>query len=391
MRSASRASSRKRGIAGSIERPILIVMSAPVRLCVAFEPWSRHVDQIACLDRLAGLVVDELQSDSVPRRAVDQSQRLVARTHHVAIAPLAQRDQHVAQVPPACAHPVLGTRPAPTRVVLGRHEDACRSEATQPVRQRRPTDAEPGDEVVEAAHAVHDVTDDEHAPPVAEQVERLGDRAGPRWQPLPVDASLAARPTRSRPDPCGLGELLDPGHDPFHVEPVLLHASVDDALLLVGHAVDRVVQPPRRDPSGTRTPDRRLPSPRSVDRVAPDRRHVVVAADHAPLEDVLGLERRHDARRGPLADGVVGAVTDEAGAEGRPVGAVEPFGAAHLGREARRQPDVRHQRPHHRRRRRHVDRHRAVGQSAYFIGRSDGAGVNRERFWAGQLSSSSER
>ena len=120
MRSACRARSRKRGIAGSIDSPILIVMSAPSAR-VASNAGPGTCTRSACLDRLAGLGVDELQPHSVPRRAVDESQPARCpspstwRSPHSRSAISTLRRSH-----PFARHPVLGRGPAPSGVVLGR-------------------------------------------------------------------------------------------------------------------------------------------------------------------------------------------------------------------------------------------------------------------------------
>ena len=193
MRSAWRATSRKRGIDGSTDSPIWSVTAwasgehaASARRERPSRRRCRHVHQAVRFDRITGLGVDELQPHVMPRVTIDEAQAPLRVVEHVTVAPLAQGDQHVAQLPALVGQPVL-LAAAPAVGLIGRRgEDPGGDEATQPVRQRRPADPEAGDEVVEAAHPVHHVADDQDAPTVAEQVERPSHRARPSGQRLPV-------------------------------------------------------------------------------------------------------------------------------------------------------------------------------------------------------------
>ena len=135
--------------------------------------------QPARLDLVTGLGVDESEPHLVAGVAIDEPQPGVVVSEDMAVTPLAQGDQHVAQLPALGRQPVLLPGPAAVRLVRRRDEDARLHQAAQPICEGRSAHAEPAHEVVEAAHPVHHVTDHQDAPTIAEQVERPGHRARP--------------------------------------------------------------------------------------------------------------------------------------------------------------------------------------------------------------------
>ena len=92
------------------------------------------------------------------------------------VAPLAHGHHHVPQVAALFGEPVLRARRMIT--VGDAREDPVFDEAVQPLGEDVAGDAQARLEIVKAGHPEECVPDDEQAPPLAHDIEALGDRAG---------------------------------------------------------------------------------------------------------------------------------------------------------------------------------------------------------------------
>src|ERR1700676_2633339 len=93
-----------------------------------------------------------------------------------AIAPAHQGDQHRQELPALLAQKVLMALGA--LLVGARREDPFTDEGRQAVGENVRRDAEVLLELAEPPDAVSDVPHDQRGPPLADYVERVGDRAG---------------------------------------------------------------------------------------------------------------------------------------------------------------------------------------------------------------------
>lgn len=107
--------------------------------------------------------------------AVFEQYRFFASAENPFVSPLTQRGHHRPQSSALVGEHVVVS--ASGLVVDPAFEHPRADESVEPVRQDVAGDAESLDEVIEAADAEEGITKDQQGPPLADDLERLGDRA----------------------------------------------------------------------------------------------------------------------------------------------------------------------------------------------------------------------
>src|SRR5690606_15058530 len=122
----------------------------------------------------AALAVQEARGELATGQVPD-CHRFVARLGHPLVAPLPEGHHHRPQGGALPGEHV--DVPAARLVVAAALHDPGLAEGVQPVREDVAGDAETTLEVVEPGHAEQGVADDQERPPLADDLERAGDRA----------------------------------------------------------------------------------------------------------------------------------------------------------------------------------------------------------------------
>ena len=140
-----------------------------------FKPRARRRPGRRAPEHLAALLADAAVADPAAALLVDDQHRRALGGGGVAVAPGEQRDQRRPEVEPLLGEEVL----VALRIALvgAPFEDVLVDQPLEPRREHVAGDAEPLLQLVEAPPPVHHVADDQQRPALADDLERLGDRA----------------------------------------------------------------------------------------------------------------------------------------------------------------------------------------------------------------------
>ena len=120
---------------------------------------------------------DELDVERLAAVAVADDPRRAARARGVAVAPLHEREEHGLQLQALLGQAVLVTHALAGLAVLAPGEHPVVDQPAQTVAEDGPGDAEVALDLVEPAHPVEHLAEDEDRPSLADHLEGPGDRA----------------------------------------------------------------------------------------------------------------------------------------------------------------------------------------------------------------------
>src|SRR3954469_8156237 len=132
---------------------------------------------VARREQLAVMGAAHLGPHGMPAVAVLDLPRLLRAVAEMLVAPLRERDEHREEVPALGGEPVLVAPPLTRLLVLAGLEDAPADEVPQPVGEDALGQSDVPAEVVEPAHPVGGVADDQHRPLLADHGQGAVDRA----------------------------------------------------------------------------------------------------------------------------------------------------------------------------------------------------------------------